>query len=109
MLRTLVAIAVSTPVVSSPALAQSLEQFERNSQFERAMAVVDQIRGRNKLRCLLSIGNRPICECLSAKLPFALHISNYVAIASGDKAAPDYGQLSAADRRIVDQCVATPR
>lgn len=106
MLRTLAAILIPSLVISSQALSQSFEQFERTGQFERAMAVVDQIRGRKRLQCLVSDGNRSLCECLSTRLPFTLHISNYVSIANQDKAAADYGQLSAADRQTVDQCVA---
>ena len=105
-LRTLIAVLIPSLVVSSPAMSQSFEQFERTSQFEKAMAVVDQIRGRKKLQCLISIGNRSLCECFSTRLPFSLHISNYVSIANQDKGTADYGQLSAADRRTVDQCVA---
>lgn len=106
MLRTLIAVLIPSLVVSSPAMSQSFEQFERTSQFEKAMAVVDQIRGRKKLQCLISIGNRSLCECFSTRLPFTLHISNYVSIANQDKGSADYGQLSAADRQTVDQCVA---
>jgi hypothetical protein len=106
MLRTLIAVLIPSLVMSPQAMSQSFEQFERTSQFERAMAVVDQIRGRKKLQCLISIGNRPLCECLSTRLPFTLHISNYVSIANQDKGTADYGQLAAADRQTVDQCVA---
>lgn len=106
MVRTLAAILVPSLVISSPALSQSFEQFERASQFERALAAVDQIRGRKKLQCLISVGNRSLCECLSTKLPLTLHISNYVSVANQDKGAADYGRLSAADRQTVDQCVA---
>jgi hypothetical protein len=106
MLRILVAILIPSLVISSPALSQSFEQFERASQFEKAMAVVDQIRSRKKLQCLISVGNRSLCECFSTRLPFTLHISNYVSIATRDRGAADYGRLSAADMRTVDQCVA---
>ena len=85
MLRILVALLIPSLVISSPALSQSFEQFERASQFEKAMAVVDQIRSRKKLQCLISVGNRSLCECLSTKLPFTLHISNYVSIANRDR------------------------
>lgn len=106
MLRTLIAVLIPSLVLSSQAMSQSFEQFERASQFERAMAVVEEIRGRKKLQCLISVGNRSLCECLSTRLPFTLHISNYVSIANQDKGSADYGQLSAADRQTVDQCVA---
>jgi hypothetical protein len=109
MLRILVAVLIPSLVVSSPALSQSFEQFERASQFEKAMAVVDQIRSRKKLQCLISVGNRSLCECLSTRLPFTLHISNYVSIANRDRGAADYGRLSAADMQTVDQCVAGSR
>jgi phosphoribosylformylglycinamidine (FGAM) synthase-like enzyme len=106
MLRTLIAVLIPSLVLSSQAMSQSFEQFERASQFERAMAVVGEIRDRKKLQCLISVGNRSLCECLSTRLPFTLHISNYVSIANQDKGSADYGQLSAADRQTVDQCVA---
>jgi len=66
-------------------LVSVMEQFERTSQFEKAMATVDQIKSRKKLQCLISIKNRSLCECLSTNLPFTLHISNYVSIANQDK------------------------
>lgn len=109
MLRILAAVLIPSLVVSSPALSQSFEQFERASQFEKAMAAVDQIRSRKKLQCLISVGNRSLCECLSTRLPFTLHISNYVSIANRDTESADYGRLSAADIQTVDQCVAGSR
>ena len=106
MLRLFLGILISSLVISSHALSQSFEQFERTNQFERAMATVDRIKNRNKLRCLISIKNRSLCECLSTNLPFSLHVSNYVSMAIQDKKAADYGQLSTADRQTVDQCIA---
>jgi hypothetical protein len=106
MLRLFIGILASNVVISSQASSQSLDQFERMSQFEKAMVAVDQIRSRKKLQCLISIRNRSLCECLSTNLPFTLHISNYVSIANQDKGTADYGQLSTADRQSVDQCVA---
>jgi hypothetical protein len=106
MLRALVVLLIPSLVIPSQALSQSFEQFERASQFERAMAAVDRIRGRKKLQCLISVGNRSLCECLSTRLPFTLHVSNYVSIANQDKGAADYRQLSSADMQTVDQCVA---
>jgi hypothetical protein len=106
MLRFFVVILISNLVISSHALSQSFEQFERTTQFERAMVTVDRIKNRNKLQCLISIKNRSLCECLSANLPFSLHVSNYVSMANQDKGAADYGKLSTADKRTVDQCIA---
>ena len=107
MLRILVAVLIPSLVVSSPALSQSFEQFERASQFEKAMAVVDQIRSRKKLQCLISVGNRSLCECLSTRLPFTrLPPPSQPTIANRDRGAADYGRLSAADMQTVDQCVA---
>src|ERR1700691_5116081 len=106
MLRLFIGILASNLVISSQASSQSLDQFERTSQFEKAMVAVDQIRSRKKLQCLISIRNRSLCECLSTNLPFTLHISNYVSIANQDKGTVDYGQLSPADKQSVDQCVA---
>ena len=105
MLRLFIGILTSNLVILSQASSQSLEQFERTSQFEKAMATVDQIKSRKKLQCLISIKNRSLCECLSTNLPFTLHISNYVSIANQDKGTVDYGQLSTADRQSVDRCV----
>jgi hypothetical protein len=109
MLRLFVGILTSSLVIASQALSQSFEQFERASQFERAMAAVDQLRSRKKLQCLVSIKNRSLCECLSTSLPFNLQISDYVSIARQNKGTADYGQLSTADRQSVDQCVAGNR
>ena len=106
MLRLFVGILTSNLVILSQASSQSLEQFERASQFEKAMVTVDRIKSRKKLQCLISIKNRSLCECLSTNLPFTLHVSNYVSIANQDKGTADYGQLSTADRQSVDQCVA---
>jgi hypothetical protein len=105
MVRLFVGILTSNLVILSQASSQSLEQFERMSQFEKAMVAVDQIKSRKKLQCLISIKNRSLCECLSTNLPFTLHISNYVSIANQDKGTVDYGQLSTADRQSVDRCV----
>jgi hypothetical protein len=105
MLRLFIGILASNLVISPQASSQSLEQFERTSQFEKAMVAVDQIKSRKKLQCLISIKNRSLCECLSTNLPFTLHISNYVSIANQDKRTADYGQLSTADRQSVDRCV----
>ena len=105
MLRLFVGILTSNLVILSQASSQSLEQFERMRQFEKAMVTVDQIRSRKKLQCLISIKNRSLCECLSTNLPFNLHISNYVSIANQDQGTADYGQLSTADRQSVDRCV----
>jgi hypothetical protein len=106
MLRFFIGILASNLVISQQASSQSLDQFERTRQFEKAMVAVDQIRSRKKLQCLISIRNRSLCECLSTSLPFTLHISNYVSIANQDKGTVDYGQLSSTDRQSVDQCVA---
>ena len=106
MVRLFVGILTSNLVILSQASSQSLEQFERASQFEKAMVTVDRIKSRKKLQCLISIKNRSLCECLSTNLPFNLHISNYVSIANQDKGTADYEQLSTADRQSVDQCVA---
>ena len=105
MVRSFVGILTSNLVILSQASSQSLEQFERASQFEKAMVTVDQIKSRKKLQCLISIKNRSLCEGLSTNLPFNLHISNYVSIANQDKVTADYGQLSTADRQSVDRCV----
>jgi IS30 family transposase len=38
------------------------------SQFEQALAAVDEIKHRKQLECVLAIVNRALCECLSRKL-----------------------------------------
>src|ERR1700753_2848376 len=92
--------------VTSPALSQSFEQFERAGQFERAMVAVERIKSRSRYQCLVSTGNPSLCECFSKRLPFDLHIRNYASIASQDKAAFDYEQLSSPDKLSVEQCIA---
>ena len=94
----------ATAMALAAAGARVIVHYGRNA--DEAKAVVDQIRSRKKLQCLISVGNRSLCECLSTMLPFTLHISNYVSIAHQDKGTADYGRLSAADARTVDQCVA---
>jgi hypothetical protein len=106
MLRLFAGILTLNLVISSQAWSQSLEQFEQASQFERAMVTVDRIKSRKKLQCLISVKNLSLCECLSTHLPFTLHVSNYVSIANQDKGTADYGQLSTADKKTIDECIA---
>jgi hypothetical protein len=105
-MRISISFMISSLIISSQASSQSFEQFERARQFERAMVAVDQIRNRNRYQCLMSIKNLSLCECLSETFPVTLHVRNYVSIANQDKGTADYGQLSIADRQIVDQCIA---
>jgi hypothetical protein len=101
-----VGVVIFAVVISSAALSQqSLQQLEGMSQFERALAAVDAIKQRKKLQCLLAVANRAVCECLSLELPVDTYFRSYASITNQEKEAPEYGQLSAADKKIVDQCV----
>jgi hypothetical protein len=79
------------------------------SQFEQALAAVDQIKHRKKLQCVLAIANGALCECFSRKLPVNIYFRSYASIANQEKEELEYGQLSAADKKIVDQCVSDSR
>lgn len=97
---------IAALVISPDALSQqSMQELESTSQFEQALAAVDAIKQRKKLQCLLATANRAVCECLSLKLPVDSYFRSYASIISQEKQAPEYGQLSAADKKIVDQCV----
>jgi hypothetical protein len=106
----LAGIVIFACVISSDALSQqSLQQFESTSQFEQALAAVDAIKHRKKLQCVLAIANRALCECLSRKLPVNIYFRSYASIANQAKEGLEYQQLSAADQKIVDQCVGESR
>jgi hypothetical protein len=110
MPRWLVGIVIFAFVISSDALSQqSLQQFESMSQFQQALAAVDAIKRRKKLQCVLAIANRALCECLARKLPVNIYFRSYASIANQAKEAAEYEQLSAADKKIVDQCVSETR
>ena len=109
MFRWFVGIVILAVVISSDALSQqSLQELENMSQFKQALAVVDAIKHRKNLQCVIAIANRALCGCLSRKLPVDIYFRSYASIASQEK-GPEYGQLSAADRTIVDQCVSDSR
>ena len=102
----LVGIVSVAAVISSDALSQqSFQEFESVTEFEKALAAVDAIKHRKKLQCTLSIANGSLCECLSKKLPVSTYVRSYVSIVNQEKIGPEYGELSAADKKIVDQCV----
>jgi hypothetical protein len=110
MSRWLVGIAMSVAVISSDALSQqSLQELESSSQFERALRAVDAIKRRKKLQCVIATANASICECLAQNLPVDTYVRSYVSIVNREKDGQDYGQLSAADKTIVDRCVADGR
>jgi len=110
MSRWLVGIAMSITVISSGALSQqSLQELERVTQFEQALRAVDAIKHRKKLQCIMSTANRSVCECVAQKLPVDTYVRSYVSIVNRDKDGQDYGQLSAADKAIVDRCVTDGR
>ncbi len=105
-----VGIVISAVVMSSGALSQqSFQQLESVSQFEQALAAVDAIKHRKHLQCVIAIANRALCLCLSRKLPVSIYFRSYAAIANQEKDGLEYGQLSAADQKIVDQCVSDSR
>lgn len=101
-----VGIVIPAIVVSTDALAQkSLQELEAASRFEQALAAVDAIQHRKKLQCVLSIANTALCDCLSRKLPVTTYFRSYPSITSQKRDTPEYKQLSAADMKVVDQCV----
>jgi hypothetical protein len=107
MFRRFVSVAMFTVVISSDAFSQqSLQDLEAASQFDRALAAVDQIKNRKKLQCLLDIVNRPLCECLSRNLPLDAYVRSFSAITNQES---EYEQLSAAGKTIVDRCVSDRR
>lgn len=106
----LVGIVISAVVISSGAWSQqTLQQLESVSQFGQALAAVDAIKRRKLLQCVIAIANRPLCQCLSRKLPMDIYFRSYASIATQEKDGMDYGQLSAADKKIVDLCVSDSR
>jgi hypothetical protein len=103
-------IMIAAGVISSGALSQpSLQQLETATQFKQALVAVDAIKHRKSLQCVIAIANRALCECLSRKLPVDTYFRSYGSIAKQDKEGPEYAQLSAADRKIVDRCVGDGR
>jgi hypothetical protein len=105
-----VGIVIFAVVISSDALSQqSLQQLENVSRFEQALAAVDAIKHRKKLQCVIPVANRALCECLSRKLPVDTYFRSYASIANQEKDGLEYRQLSAADKKIVDQCVSDSR
>ena len=110
MLASLAGIVGLAVVISSDASSQqSFQEFESVTEFERALAAVDAIKHRKKLQCVMSIANESLCACLSQKLPASTYVRSYAAIANQEKSRPEYGELSAADQKIVDQCVSGSR
>jgi hypothetical protein len=109
MFGRIVGIVISAVAMSSSAPSQqSFQQLESASQFEQALAAVDAIKHRKNIQCVIAIANRALCGCLSRKLPVNIYFRSYASIASQEK-GPEYAQLSAADKTIVDQCVSDSR
>ena len=105
-----VGIVISAVVMSSGALSQqSFQQLESASQFEQAMVAVDAIKHRKHLQCVIAIANRALCQCLSRKLPVNIYFRSYASTVNQEKDGLEYGQLSAADKTVVDQCVSDSR
>jgi hypothetical protein len=101
---------ISAVIISSGALSQqSLQDLESVSQFKQALAAVEAITHRKLLQCVIAIATRPLCRCLSQKLPVNIYFRSYASIANEEKEAREYGQLSAADKNIVDPCVSDSR
>jgi hypothetical protein len=106
----LVGMVISAVVMSSGAFSQqSLQQLESVSQFEHALAAVEAIKRRKHLQCVMAIANSALCQCLSRKLPVNIYFRSYASIANQEKEGQEYGQLSAADKTVVDQCVSDSR
>jgi hypothetical protein len=102
----IVGVVLFAVVISFDALSQqSLQQLEGMNQFEQALAAVDAIKLRKKLQCVIAIANGALCACLSQKLPVDTYFRSYASIAKQEKEGQEYRQLSAADKKIVDQCV----
>jgi hypothetical protein len=106
MFARFVAILIMAALVSVEASAQqSFQQLDSTNQFERALAAVDAIKRRKRLQCVMTIANGKLCECLSRELPVDTYVRSYASIVNPAKDGVEYGQLSAADKKIVDQCV----
>jgi hypothetical protein len=98
----LVSILISILIIPFPAMAQAtLQQFEETSEFQRALAAVDEIRRRKQLQCVLATANSSLCRCLSQRLSPGTNIQSY---ASLENNGTEYQALSAADKRAADQC-----
>jgi hypothetical protein len=83
MFGQLIGIAMLAVAISSNALAQqSFQALESMNQFERALVVVDQIKNREKLQCVLATANGALCGCLSQNLPIDIYFRSYAAITS---------------------------
>ena len=110
MVRWLFGVVILAVTTSSGALSQqSLQELDSVSQFEQTLRAVDAIKDRKQLQCVISIANRSLCQCLSLRLPVGTYFRSYASIASRETNGSDYKQLSAADKKIVDQCVSDSR
>ena len=108
MVRWLLGVVILAVVISSDALSQqSLRELDDASQFEKALRAVDAIKRRKQVQCVISIANQSLCGCLSRKLPVSSYFRSYASMAKQE--GSEYGQLSAADKAIVDQCVSDSR
>jgi hypothetical protein len=110
MLRVFVGVMLFAVVVSSDAFSQqSLRDLETATQFARAMAAVDAIKQRKKVQCVLSIANGALCQCLARALPLDTYIRSYASLIDQDVRGPEYLQLSAPEKDVVNQCVGDKR
>jgi len=53
----------------------------------------------------MAVANGKLCECLSQKLPVDTYLRSYASVVSLGRDGIEYERLSAADKKIVDQCV----
>jgi hypothetical protein len=99
-------ILIAAAIVSFDVSAQqSFQELESTSDFERALAAVDAIKHRKQFQCAMTIANGALCQCLVQKLPVDTYVRSYASITSLTKEGSEFGQLSAANKTVVSQCV----
>ncbi len=96
-------------LLASPALAQTLEQQERQKAFDdfdnaakTALQAADDLVKATKRQCLIAVANEPLCTCLSTNLPMKVNFVQYVSIVTLTKEELNYDRLSPDDKKIVD-------
>jgi hypothetical protein len=98
-----VSVVILAVVISSDAWPQqTFQDLETVSKMEHALDAVDAIKAHKKLQCVLAIASAALCQCLSRNLPVDTYPRSYASIT---KQEHEYEQLTAADKKIVDQCV----
>jgi hypothetical protein len=81
---------------------QTFQQFDAVSEFDRALAAVDAIRGRKRLQCILATASRALCQCLSQNLPLSTYPRSYPAVV---KQQGEFEGMSDPDKAVVRQCI----